>query len=109
MNAYGGHTFKMVNKQGEWVYVQFHFLSEKGVKGYTQEEGDKLSGENPDSGTQELFEMIEKGDYPTWKVCIQTMTLEQAKKFRYSVFDLTKVWPHKEFPLREIAKVTLNE
>lgn len=129
MNGYMGHTMKWVNDKGEWHYVQLHYLSDKGVKTFTNEEGQEMDGVNPDSGTQELFEMIDNGDYPTWcvgrthrarsllklpshphrRVCIQTMTLEQARNFKYSVFDLTKVWSHKEFPLREIAKITLNK
>jgi catalase len=68
-----------------------------------------LSGSNPDYGTQNLFEDIEKGEFPSWTVYIQTMTPEQAEQFRYNILDLTKVWSHKEFPLQEVGKIVLNE
>ncbi|KAK0550887.1 hypothetical protein OC845_002450 [Tilletia horrida] len=108
-HGYSGHTFKFVNAQGEWVYAQIHVRSDQGVKTFTQEEGVKLAGENPDVHNQELFEQIEKGEFPSWTVSVQTMTQEQAEKFRYSVFDLTKVWPHADFPLRPVGKITLNK
>ena len=86
----------------------------------------KLAGDNPDYGIQTLFESIESGRYPSWTVYIQTMTPQQAEKFRYNVLDLTKVgilpatygcasdvspqvWPHKEYPLRPVGKIVLNE
>jgi len=108
-HGYAGHTFKFVNEQGQWQYVQIHVRSDQGVKFYTQEEGVKLAGENPDIHNQELFEQIEKGDFPSWTVSVQTMTQEQAEKFEHSVFDLTKVWPHSEYPLRPVGKITLNK
>ncbi|PWN53895.1 catalase [Violaceomyces palustris] len=108
-HGYSGHTFKLVNHKGEWVYAQIHVRSDQGTDFYTQEEGVRLAGENPDIHNQKLFEQIEKGKPPSWTVSVQTMTQEQAEKFRYSVFDLTKVWPHSEFPLRPIGKMTLNK
>lgn len=108
-HGYSGHTFKLVNAQGEWVYAQWHLRSDAGFKHYTQEEGVKLAGENPDIHNQELFEQIEAGDFPTWTVSLQTMTQEQAEKWEHSVFDLTKVWPHSEYPLRPVGKLTVNK
>ncbi|KAK0520256.1 hypothetical protein OC834_006631 [Tilletia horrida] len=108
-HGYSGHTFKFVNASGEWVYVKIHVRSDQGVKTFTQEEGVKLAGENPDIHNEELFEQIEKGDFPSWTVSVQTMTEAQAEAFRYSVFDLTKVWSHKDYPLRPIGKITLNK
>lgn len=108
-HGYSGHTFKFVNAQGEWQYVQIHVRSDQGVKFYTQQEGVKLAGENPDIHNQELFEQIEAGQYPSWTVSVQTMTQAQADKFEHSVFDLTKVWPHAEFPLRPVGKIVLNK
>jgi len=107
-HGYSGHTFKFVNASGEWVYVQIHVRSDQGVKFYTQEEGVKLAGENPDIHNEELFNQIEKGDFPSWTVSVQTMTEKQAEEFPYSVFDLTKVWSHKDYPLRPVGKITLN-
>lgn len=109
MNGYSGHTYKWSNKKGEWHYVQVHLKTDQGVKNLTNEEAVKLAGENPDVCQQDLFENIAKGNAPTWTVYIQTMTEEQAQRQPFSVFDLTKVWPQKEFPLRRVGKLVLNE
>ena len=95
MHGYSGHTFKWVNKDGKFHYVQVHLRADKGFKTFDQAKGVKLAGENADYGIQSLFETIEKKEFPTWSVFIQTMTPEQAEKFRYNVLDLTKIWPHK--------------
>lgn len=109
MNGYSGHTYKWINAKGEWLYVQIHLISDQGIENFTDSEAVKVGGENPDHHGQDLFNAIEKGDYPSWTAYVQTMTEEQAKKFKYSVFDLTKVWPHKEYPLRRFGKLTLNK
>ncbi|KWU47565.1 catalase-domain-containing protein [Rhodotorula sp. JG-1b] len=109
MHGYSGHTHKLVKKDGSFVYAQFHYVSDQGTGFLTQEEGVKLAGENPDYSNQDLFEAIERGEHPSWTFCVQTMTPEQAEKFRYNILDLTKIWPHKEFPLRPVGKLTLNE
>jgi catalase len=110
MNGYSGHTYKWSNKKGEWVYVQVHILSDQGVKSLTNEEAGALAGSNPDYAQEDLFKNIAKGNYPSWTLYVQTMTQEQAKnEKRFSVFDLTKVWPHADYPLRRFGKLTLNE
>ncbi|KAK9470816.1 catalase-like domain-containing protein [Dipodascopsis tothii] len=109
MHGYSGHTYKLVKADGSFVYVQIHLRSDQGVKNFTQDESVKMAGENPDFSTQDLFEAIERGEHPSWTAYVQTMTPEQAEKFRFSVFDLTKVWPQKEFPLRKFGKLTLNK
>ncbi|RDX41643.1 catalase [Lentinus brumalis] len=108
-HGYSGHTFKFVNKEGKFNYVQIHVRKEGGFKTLTDAQAGKLAGENPDYGIQSLFEDIEKGAFPQWTVYVQTMTPEQAEKFRYNILDLTKVWPHAEFPLRPIGKIVLNK
>ncbi|KAL7409654.1 catalase-like domain-containing protein [Mrakia frigida] len=108
MNGYGGHTFKWVNANGEWKYVQIHMISDQGIKTYTGPEAAKMDGVNPDSAGQDLVEAIARGENPSWTVSVQVMTPEQAKEFRYSVLDLTKIWSHKDFPLRKIGKFTLD-
>ncbi|ORY80325.1 catalase-like domain-containing protein [Protomyces lactucae-debilis] len=105
MNGYSSHTFKLVNDEGEWVYAQFHIMADEGVKTLTNDEAAKLP---PDSHTQDLFERIESGKFPTWTYNVQTMTPKQAEQSGINVFDLTKVWPHKEFPLREFGKLVLD-
>ncbi|QRV78657.1 catalase [Ceratobasidium sp. AG-Ba] len=108
MHGYSGHTFKWVNKQGQFQYVQVHCIAEKGTKFLTQEKSVELAGANADYATQDLFETIEKGETPTWNVFIQTMTPEQAESFRYNILDLTKIWPHDEFPLKPVGKLVLD-
>ncbi|ODV78780.1 peroxisomal catalase [Suhomyces tanzawaensis NRRL Y-17324] len=109
MHGYSGHTYKWSNKKGEWHYVQVHFVSDQGVKTLTNEEAGALSGSNPDHAQEDLFKNIAAGNFPSWTCYVQTMTLEQAKAAPFSVFDLTKVWPHKDYPLRRFGKFTLNK
>lgn len=109
MNGYSGHTYKWSTKDGSWHYVQVHFISDQGNRTLNNEEAGELAGSNPDYAQEDLFKNIAKGNYPTWTCYIQTMTQEQAKKADFSVFDLTKVWPHKEYPMRRFGKFTLNE
>ncbi|PFH51648.1 hypothetical protein AMATHDRAFT_2920 [Amanita thiersii Skay4041] len=108
-HGYSGHTFKWFKDDGSFVYVQVHVRADKGFKTLDGATATRLAGENPDYGTESLFSAIDSGNFPTWTVYIQTMTPEQAEKFRYNVLDLTKVWPHKEYPLRPIGKLVLNE
>lgn len=108
MNGYSGHTYKWSNKKGDWYYVQVHLIADGGFKVLTNEEAGELAGSNPDFAQEDLFTNIEKGNFPTYTAYIQTMTEEQAKKAPFSVFDLTKVWPHADYPLRRFGKLTLN-
>jgi len=109
MHGYSGHTFKWLKADGSFVYVQTHVRADGGFKTLDNATAGKLSGENPDYGIESMFNAIEAGKFPSWTVYIQTMTPDQAEKFRYNVLDLTKVWPHKEYPLRKIGKFVLNE
>lgn len=109
MNGYSGHTFKFTKPDGSFIYYQIHLKTDQGVKTFTNEEAGKMAAENPDWNTQDLFDAIQNGDYPSWSVYIQTLTPEQAEKFRWNIFDLTKVWPQKEVPLRPFGKFTLNK
>ena len=88
MHGYIGHTHKLVNKNGDWVYMQLHFKSKQGTDFITQEDSANYS---PDFSTKDLYEAIEKGDYPSYTAYVQTMTPEQAEQFRYNILDLTKV------------------
>jgi catalase len=109
MNGYSGHTYKFTKPDGSFRYVQIHLKTDQGNKTLNNDEAGKLASENPDHNTQDLFDAIEKGDFPSWTVYVQVMTPEQAEKFKHSIFDLTKVWPQSEFPLRKFGKLTLNE
>ncbi|KAL2070012.1 hypothetical protein VTL71DRAFT_14692 [Oculimacula yallundae] len=111
MHGYLGHSVKLINKNGEWVYCQIHFKSQQGpVKFITQEDSASYS---PDYSQKDLYEAIEKGDFPKWNVEVQTMTPKQAEELweteKINVFDLTHVWPHSKFPLRKVGEFELNE
>ncbi|EJD37668.1 catalase [Auricularia subglabra TFB-10046 SS5] len=109
MHGYSGHTYKWINAQGKFVYTQVHLRVKGGFKTVLAGDATRLAGENPDYGIQTLFEDIESGKFPEWEVFVQTMTPEQAEKFRYNILDLTKIWPHSEFPLRPVGRLVLNE
>lgn len=109
MNGYSGHTHKFTKPDGTLNYVQIHLKTDQGIKNFTNEEAGKMASENPDWNTQDLFEAIQKGDYPSWTVYVQVLSPEQAEKFRWNIFDLTKVWPQKEVPLQPFGKLTLNK
>jgi len=110
MHGYYGHTLKLINKQGEWVYAQMHMKSKQGTAFITQEDSANYS---PDYAQKDMYDAIEKGDFPGWDVCFQTMTAKQAEDLwetqKINIFDLTHVWPHKQFPLRKVGEFFLNE
>ncbi|KAI1906829.1 catalase A [Ophidiomyces ophidiicola] len=109
MNGYSGHTYKWIKPDGTFNYVQIHCKTDQGIKTFNNEEAHKMSAENPDWHTEDLFKSIENGEHPSWTCYVQVMSQEQAEKFRFSVFDLTKVWPQAEFPLRRFGRFTLNK
>ncbi|KAL1921791.1 uncharacterized protein VTP21DRAFT_10433 [Calcarisporiella thermophila] len=108
MNGYSSHTLKLVNEEGKFKYVKFHFKTDQGIKNFTAEEARRLAGEDPDYATRDLFNAIARGDYPSWSVYVQVMEPEDAKKYRWNPFDVTKVWPHGDYPLQPIGKMVLN-
>ena len=109
MNGYGSHTFSMFNKKDKRVWVKFHFKTQQGNKTLTGPQAEELRGKDPDYSQRDLVQAIEKKEFPKWTLNIQVMTEEQAKKFKWNPFDVTKVWPHKEFPLIEAGVMELNE
>ncbi|NQV03140.1 MAG: catalase [Bacteroidia bacterium] len=109
MNGYGSHTFSIINDKNERVWVKFHFKTQQGNKTFTNLEAEELKGKDPDYAQRDLVEAITSGDFPKWALKIQVMTDEQAKKFRWNPFDITKVWPHGEFPLIDVGIMELNE
>jgi catalase len=108
MHGFGSHTFKLVNEQGKPVYVKFHFKCDQGIKNLTSEKADEISGSDPDYSIRDLYDSIARGEFPSWSLKIQVMTYEQAEKFRWNPFDLTKIWPQGEFPLIPVGKMVLN-
>ncbi|MBN1387003.1 MAG: catalase [Bacteroidales bacterium] len=109
MNGYGSHTFSMVNSKNERVWVKFHFKTMQGNRTLTGPQADEIRGKDPDYSQRDLVKAIEAGDYPKWALKIQVMTDEQARNFRWNPFDLTKVWPHGEYPLIDAGIMELNE
>ena len=108
MNGYGSHTFSFVNASGERVWCKFHFKTRQGVKCLTDQASTDLIGIDRESHQRDLYDAIERGEYPSWTVKVQVMTEEQAKSFQWNPFDLTKVWPHSEYPMMEIGILELN-
>jgi len=109
MNGYGSHTFSMINKKDQRTWVKFHFKTQQGIRTLTGPKAEELKGKDPDYAQRDLVEAIEKGNFPKWTLKIQVMTDDQAKKFKWNPFDITKVWPHKDFPLIEAGVMELNE
>jgi len=108
MNGYGSHTFKLVNADGEPVYCKFHYKTDQGIKNFVRQEADEMSMKDPDYAIRDLYNAIAKGNYPSYTMFVQVMTFEEAEKWKFNPFDLTKVWPHGEFPLRQVGKLIFN-
>src|SRR6266436_1868596 len=108
MNLYSGHTFMWVNAAGEKVWVRYHFITDQGIENLTQAEADALVAVDTDYHTRDLFEAIKRGDCPSWTLKMQIMPFEDAKTYRFNPFDLTKVWPHADYPLIEVGRLTLD-
>jgi len=108
MNGYGSHTFKLVNDKNEVNYCKFHFKTDQGIKNLPAARAAQLSGENPDYSIQDLYNAIANGNFPSWSLYIQIMTVQEAEKLSFNPFDVTKVWSHKEFPLIPVGKLVLD-
>jgi catalase len=108
MNGYGSHTFKWVNDHGKAHWVKIHYKTDQGIKNLSAEQADHLAGSDPDYATRDLFNAIKRGEYPSWTFYVQVMPLEDAENFDWDPFDLTKVWPHKQYPLRQFGRMVLN-
>ena len=108
MHMFGSHAYSMINANNERVWVKFHFVSQQGIKNLTDQESTELIGKDRESHQRDLFESIERGDFPKWTLYIQVMTDEQASNHPYNPFDLTKVWYKKDFPLIEVGEVELT-
>ncbi len=108
INGYGSHTYSFVNARNERVWCKFHFKTNQGIKNLMDDEAAALIGHDRESHQRDLFEAIERGEFPSWTLKVQIMTEKQAEQFRWSPFDLTKVWPHAEFPLIEVGQMELN-
>jgi len=108
MNGYGSHTYSFINAKNERFWVKFHFKTQQGIKYMMQEEADRLVAIDPDFHINELFKTIERKEFPKWTLKIQIMPETDAEKYRWNPFDLTKVWPHADYPLIEVGVLELN-
>ncbi len=108
MDGFGSHTFQWVNAEGEAFWVKYHFKTDQGIKSLSSKAAAKIAGENPNYHHTDLLRSIDEGDYPSWTLKVQIMPVEDAQKYRFNPFDLTKVWSQKDYPLHEVGKLVLN-
>lgn len=108
MHGFGSHTFSLLNAQNERSWVKFHFITQQGIENLSNEEAAEVIGKDRESNQRDLFEAIERGDFPKWKMYIQVMSEEEAKNYRFHPFDVTKVWPKGDFPLIPVGEFELN-
>jgi catalase len=108
MNGYGSHTYMWYNAKGEYSWIKYHFKTLQGVQNFDGPEANRMRGIDPDVATRDLFQTIAKGEHPAWRVEVQIMTPDQAKDYRFDPFDITKIWPHADFPPIEIGRMVLD-
>ena len=108
MHGFGSHTFSMINAKSERFWVKFHWVTQQGIKNLTDEEAEAIVARDRESHQRDLYESIERGDYPRWKLFIQVMPEKDALTCPYHPFDLTKVWYHGDYPLIEVGMMELN-
>ena len=108
MNGYGSHTFQWVNAEGERFWVKFHFKTKQGIRCLSDEESARTAGDNAQAHQKDLVQAIESGDFPSWTLKVQLMPESDAASYRFNPFDVTKVWPHDDYPLIEVGTLTLN-
>jgi catalase len=108
MNGYSSHTYLWINAAGEKFWVKYHFKTDQGIECFTQDEGDQMASADGDYHQRDLYEAIARGDYPSWTLRMQVMPFEEARDYRFNPFDLTKVWPHGDYPLIEVGRLTLD-
>jgi catalase len=108
MNGYSSHTYLWINAAGEKFWVKYHFKTDQGVECFTQDEADQMAAVDTDYHQRDLWEHLEAGEFPSWTLKMQIMPFEEAKTYRFNPFDLTKVWPHSDYPLHEVGRLTLN-
>ena len=108
LHGFGSHTYSFINAKNERVWVKFHFKTMQGIQNMTDEEAARLIGSDRESHQRDLFEAIARAEFPRWRVMVQIMPEKDAEKTKYNPFDLTKVWPHVDYPLIEVGVMELN-
>ncbi len=108
MDGFGSHTYQWMNAAGEAFWVKYHFKTDQGIECLTSKEAAEIAGNNPNHHHLDLLQSIDKGDFPSWTVSVQLMPLADAVNYRFNPFDLTKVWPFKDYPKHEIGRMVLD-
>lgn len=108
MHGFGSHTYSMINSEGVRTWVKYTLRTQQGIRNLTDAEAEEVIGRDRESNQHDLFDAIERGEFPRWTMYIQVMTEEQARDYHENPFDITKVWPHGEFPLIEVGVLELN-
>ncbi|WP_321368252.1 catalase [uncultured Desulfuromusa sp.] len=108
MNGYGSHTYSLISADMKRYWVKFHFKTQQGIKCLTDEEAEKVIGKCRESNQRDLYDNIEAGDFPRWNLQIQVVPEADAAKFPFNPFDLSKVWPHEDYPLIDVGVLELN-
>ena len=107
-DGFGSHTYMWVNAQGERFWVKFHFKTDQGIQCLTTEQAQMLGGKDPAFHHKDLYDAIQRGDYPSWTLKVQIMPEAEAAAYRFDPFDLTKVWPYQDYPLIPIGRLVLD-
>ncbi|MEU2156407.1 catalase [Streptomyces sp. NPDC019396] len=108
MNGYGSHTYQWTNAEGEAFFVKYHFKTDQGVRCLTSEQAAELAGQDPASHQTDLLQAIERGVKPSWTLYVQIMPAAEVADYRFNPFDLTKVWPHSDYPLHRVGRLVLD-
>jgi catalase len=108
MHGFGSHTFSFINAQNQRFWVKFHFKTQQGIQNLTDAEAEAIVAKDRESSQRDLFDSIERGEFPRWTLYVQIMPEAEAAKYRINPFDLTRVWPHKDYPMIEVGVMELN-
>ena len=108
MHGFGSHTFSFINAKRERVWCKFHLKSKQGIRNLMDDEAARIIGGDRESAQRDLYDAIARNEFPKWRVCVQIMTEAQARSFRWNPFDLTKTWPHVDYPLIEVGELEIN-
>jgi len=108
MHGFGSHTFSFISPKNERFWVKFHFVCQQGIENYSDAEATEVVGRDRESSQRDLFDAIENGNFPRWKLAVQIMPEDDASRVPYHPFDLTKIWPHKDYPLIDVGVLELN-
>ena len=108
LNGYSSHTFKWVNEAGDQHLVKYHYKTDQGIKNFEGDEAAKMTIKDKDFATNDLYQNIEAGNFPSWTWFVQIMPIADAATYRFDVYDVTKIWPHSDYPLIPVGKLVLN-